>query len=61
MSIEADMFQIHTLINTGMNDPETSSPIHRATYCAKEAAGLVHGIGPALLAPVSNKTSSRGT
>ena len=44
-----------------MNDPETSSPIHRATYCAKVAAGLVHGIGPALLAPVSNKTSSRVT
>ena len=39
------LFQIHTLINTWMNDAETSSPVHRA-YCVKVAAGLVHKNGP---------------
>ena len=54
------LFQIHTLINTWMDDPETSSPVRRA-YCARVAAGLVHENGPALLAPVSNRTKPRGT
>ena len=53
-------FQIHTLINTWMDDPETNSPVRRA-YCARVAAGLVHENGPALLAPVSKRTKPRGT
>ena len=54
------LFQIHTLINTWMDDPETNSPVRRA-YCARVAAGLVHENGLALLAPVSNRTKPRGT
>ena len=54
------LFQIHTLINTWMDDPETNSPVRRA-YCARVAAGLVHENGPALLATVSNRTKPRGT